>query len=132
MSADTSVSISGPFFNRVLRLKALRSMRQRILKALSQYAFDHVNATLATSIRNPTPVYQTHIRIDDRRDDRWGVTDQGRVVYNYWLEGTSSRNFPVTRFRGYHAFSKAIAATQLRAKTTALKEVGQMVRELGG
>lgn len=130
--ADTSVRVSGPFFDRVLRFKAMRRLRERILGALSQFAFDHVNATLAQSIRNPTPIYQTHIKIDDRQDDRWGVTDQGLVVYNHWLEGTGSRNFPVTRFRGYHAFSKALAATQARAKTIALKEVGQFVRTMGG
>lgn len=110
----------------------MRRLRERILSALSQFAFDHVNATLAQSIRNPTPVYQTLIKIDDRQEDRWGVTDQGRVVYNHWLEGTGSRNFPVTRFRGYHAFSKALAATQTRAKVIALKEVGQFVRRMGG
>ena len=130
--ADTSVRASGPFFDRALRIRAMRRLRRRILDALSQYAFEHVTATLAQDIRNPTPVYQTHIMIDDRIDDQWAVTDQGKVVYNHWLEGTGSRNFPVTSFRGYHAFSRALAATQARSKVLALKEVGRFVRTMGG
>jgi hypothetical protein len=33
-------------------------------------------------------------------------------VYGPWLEGVGSRNFPVTRFRGYHAFR--VAAQELK------------------
>jgi hypothetical protein len=35
-------------------------------------------------------------------------------VYGPWLEGIGSRNAPVTRFRGYHAFRKASEALQRR------------------
>lgn len=102
------------------------------MRAVSEYAFQAVHGILATSLKNPTPVYQTTIIIDNRIDDRWEVTDQGAVVYNRWLEGTGSRNYPVTRFRGYHAFERAHEMTQRQAGKLAQVEIGRTVRKLGG
>lgn len=126
------VGFKGPLFNAGTRKTAMRAMKVGILRSVTQFAFESVSSILAASIKNPTPVYQTLITIDGRLGDRWRVTDQGGVVYNYWLEGTGSRNFPVTGFRGYHAFQRAYEMTQNRAAGMARIEVNRTIRKLGG
>ncbi len=126
------VNLKGSFFNAGIRKTAMRAMRVGILKSVTQFAFESVSSILAANIKNPTPIYQTLITIDGRLGDRWRVTDQGGVVYNYWLEGTGSRNFPVTSFRGYHAFQRAYEMTQRRAGAMAQIEVNRTIRRLGG
>lgn len=128
----TKVRLNGPIFSSAKRAQVMNSMRTGIKKSIAEFAWTFVSGVLAHSIRNPTPVYQTHIIIDNRIDDAWEVTDQGLVEYNYWLEGTGSRNFPVTRFRGYHAFQRAYEATRVRSPHLAGVEVGKAVRGLGG
>jgi hypothetical protein len=126
------VRLKGPIFSAPKRAAAMNSMRAGIKRSIAEFAFRAVTGILASSIRNPTPIYQTHIIIDNRRDDDWKVTDQGLVKYNYWLEGTGSRNFPVTRFKGYHAFQRAYEATRARSPHLAGVEIGKAVRRLGG
>jgi hypothetical protein len=43
------------------------------------------------------------------------------VEYGSWIEGTSSRNAPTTRFKGYHMFRKATQALN-RSWATLLKK----------
>lgn len=126
------VNFNGPFFNAGIRKTVMRAMKMGILRSITQFAFESVSSILAASIKNPTPVYQTLIIIDGRLGDRWRVTDQGGVVYNYWLEGTGGRNFPVTSFRGYHAFQRSYEATQARAAGMAQIEVNRTIKRLGG
>lgn len=70
-------------------------------------------ARLAKVLRHPTGYYES--RIDTRQigHNRFEVHDSG-IVYGPWLEGTGSRNSPVTRFPGYHSFS--IVEEQLKRK----------------
>src|SRR5688572_24813417 len=58
-----------------------------------------IHLHLGNVLRRPTGYYQSQIGI---RGAPGGleVTDSG-VVYGPWLEGTGSKNFPVTRFKGY-------------------------------
>lgn len=131
-SASAKVKIRGPIFNAERRETILKRMRENILKSITKFAFNNVSRIFARKIKNPTPIYQTHIRVDDRLDDLWRVTDDGIVVYNYWLEGIGSRNFPVTSFKGYHAWEQAGAATSKRALKLAETQVKKAVRSLGG
>lgn len=72
----------------------------------------NVNTVLNASIQHPTPYYETQTTLN------WGgssggvsaiVHDRG-IIYGFWLEGIGSRNFPVTSFKGYHAFEKGTIA----------------------
>src|SRR5689334_11890608 len=56
------------------------------------------HANLDTSIRHPTPYYETQIHQYARGEDQ--VVDDRGIIYGYWLEGIGSRNAPVTRFPG--------------------------------
>jgi hypothetical protein len=62
-------------------------------------------ANLDDSIRVNQGRYIGTTRIDRTSDS--AVLNDGRSVYGPWLEGQGSRNFPVTRFRGYHSAEQA-------------------------
>lgn len=91
----------------------------RFARAASDYADDvqyqvarHgeelVQQRLARVLRHPTGYYQSRISVDRGRGGAYVVSDGG-VVYGPWLEGTGSRNSPVTRFPGYSTFRRTKA-----------------------
>ncbi|HET6286351.1 MAG TPA: hypothetical protein VFG15_06335 [Amycolatopsis sp.] len=98
-----SVTISGPFFdgrNPAIR----RDLEDEGLNRVGGQGLADVQANLNTSIRNPTPYYETQIT-SERRGDEQVVHDRD-VIYGPWLEGTGSRN-QTTRFKGYASFRRA-------------------------
>jgi hypothetical protein len=109
--------------------RALHEYTDRVDYAVANEAENLVRGRLAQSIRKRTPYYET--RITTRRSSRGGyeVTDQG-VVYGPWLEGTGSRNYPVTRFRGYRAFTRARALIQTRAPGIARRILPRYTRRM--
>lgn len=85
---------------------------------VGQQALSGVHGLLNERIQQPTPYYETQVRMQRGGDVAAGfasdvtpavVHDRG-VIYGWWLEGIGSRNHPVTRFRGYHTFSETAAA----------------------
>lgn len=72
--------------------------------AVAEHGEKLVKARLNQVLRKQTPYYRTRITVERGRGG-YVVTDQG-VIYGPWLEGTGSRNHPVTRFRGYQTFRR--------------------------
>lgn len=101
-----------------------------IVTAVSSHVLEGIHHRLDARIKNPTPYYETQIRVDRVADDEAVVNDTG-VVYGPWLEGTSSRN-QTTRFKGYHAFREAEAETTTRIDEIVAPHVARAVRTLGG
>ncbi|MGW1463843.1 hypothetical protein ACWCPT_05745 [Streptomyces sp. NPDC002308] len=64
-----------------------------------------IQQRLRQVLRHPTGYYQSRIDISRARGGQYVVTDGG-VIYGPWLEGTGSRNYPVTRFHGYSTFRR--------------------------
>lgn len=62
------------------------------------------------SFKNPTPYYETQVVLQ-RESGHVVVHDRG-IIYGFWLEGIGSRNWPVTRFRGYHSRDKAVDSVE--------------------
>ena len=56
------------------------------------------------------------------------VNDAG-IIYGWWLEGIGSRNFPVTRFRGYFSFKRAAATLRVQAPKIAERLLRQRYLE---
>lgn len=88
----------------------MRHYTRDVEEKTAVYAESQVHINLTRSLRTETPYYQTRVSV------RWRgghpqVTDGG-VVYGPWLEGVGSRNFPVTRFRGYASFRRASQKTE--------------------
>lgn len=104
MGARTEVHKRGPWFNGRWRL-IVHDFEKDWAKDTTDHGKDLVQRNLHERIKHPTGYYESHVRAV-RRGTLNEVTDGG-VVYGPWLEGEGSRNFPVTRFRGYHSFRKA-------------------------
>ncbi|SCK20095.1 hypothetical protein YUYDRAFT_02082 [Streptomyces sp. ScaeMP-e48] len=65
---------------------------------------DLIQQRLRQVLRNPTGYFQSRIAVERGRGGH--VITDGGVIYGHWLEGTGSRNYPVTRFRGYSTFRR--------------------------
>lgn len=73
------------------------------ISELSDYVRYEVITQLDSVLQNPTGVYVSKIRDQAINPYLHSVNDSA-MVYGPWLEGTGSRNYPVTRFKGYHTF----------------------------
>lgn len=71
--------------------------------------------------KQPTGYYGRHI-VNQDLGSQHVIHDSG-VVYGPWLEGVGSRNFPVTRFKGYSIMRKTTRAIDDRAVAIALPVV---------
>lgn len=94
---------------------------------VTRFAWQRVQANLRGGLQHPTGHYQGRVIIDRAAGDLV-VTDQG-AVYGPWLEGTGSRNYPVTKFRGYASFRRAARETEVAARRIVERALGQ---RLGG
>lgn len=124
------MSVNGPFFS----VHADGIVRDGINAAEKDIAFEadrRVEFLHHRFFRKPTPLYWITVH-PMPRDGHWVVTDEGSVVYNHWLEGTGSRNFPKTRFKGYRAFRITTREVGSRAATIAAPAIAKMCRELNG
>jgi len=83
-------------------MDALHRYRESLGRKLTQDIEDRILWRLATVLRHPTGHYESRIHTERQINDL--VVTDTPVVYGPWLEGVGSRNFPVTRFRGYHTF----------------------------
>lgn len=127
---STNVTMSGPLFD----MRAEHDVREFITEALDQVAAQassNVHTNLDTSIRHPTPYYETQIRTERVDEDTRSVNDRG-IIYGPWLEGTGSRNSPVTRFPGYHSFSRARTLLESQIPRLIERSVRRMVERLNG
>ena len=112
MRIDVQVRTSGPLFDG----RAERALREYIDEAEERIAGrgvgvlrGHLNRVLKTQ----TPYYRTRIAAKRRGSDM--VIHDNMVIYGPWLAGLGSRNFPVTRFRGYDHLPRATEDIQRAA-----------------
>lgn len=111
--STTTVRVRGAVFDgraRVLISSGVRTMAD----AVAQRALDMVQAQLDVVLQNPTGTYQGRLNVRGVNQYAYAVTDDN-CVYGPWLEGTGSRNYPVTRFHGYSTFR--IVTTNLARET---------------
>jgi hypothetical protein len=91
----------GPMFDGRAR-RAAAEYVDRLNYRLATEAEDMVRARLRRVLKNPTGYYESRISVQ-RAGSGYEVND-GNVIYGPWLEGTGSRNYPETRFKGYGTF----------------------------
>ncbi|MFE7754320.1 hypothetical protein [Streptomyces sp. NPDC057429] len=72
--------------------------------AVALHGEELVQQRLRQVLQHPTGYFQSRITVERSRGG-YVVTDGG-VIYGHWLEGTGSRNYPITRFRGYSTFRR--------------------------
>ena len=123
------MELSGPLFDG-LAAKSAGDLCDEIEREVSSKGVDLVQGRLMMVLKKPTPYYWTKIEKIQRRGGT-EVTGES-VIYHWWLEGKGSRNFPVTRFKGYHTFE--IITTQLnnRAEELVAPIIRQYIPRMGG
>lgn len=102
----------GPMFNGQAQ-RAANTYSDQLRYEVARQAEDMVHARLRQVLKHPTGYYESRISVE-RSGSSYRVHDGG-VVYGPWLEGQGSRNFPVTRFRGYQTFRRVKALIDRRA-----------------
>lgn len=99
------------------------------VRAVAERGVDEVGLELIRVLKHPTGYYESHIR-QDPRGPQTRVVHDDLVIYGPWLEGVGSRNYPVTRFRGYHTFRRVAQLLQKLAgevvETTLRREVARL------
>lgn len=80
--------------------KHVRDYQKDVAEQLAEDAETMWLTYLDERLRDQTPYYTTRITHKRLAWNRWKVHDNG-VIYGHWLEGTGSKNAPVTRFFGY-------------------------------
>lgn len=95
MLLDVSTRSSGPMFDGRAQ-RVLNEYTDRLEERLAETGRTILLGELDRVLKTQTPYYTTRIKVEDRHK----ITDS-RVVYGPWLAGIGSRNYPVTKFKGY-------------------------------
>lgn len=112
MGASITVDKRGPLFDGRVE-QAVAEAKETSEKRVATLGASMVRTRLNGVLKHQTPYYRFRVVAQPDRPG-WKITDQG-VIYGHWLEGTGSRNAPVTRFKGYHSFKITTGELQGRA-----------------
>lgn len=120
----------GPVFDgrwmpRLVRLDA------DLTAVVGREAKNRIVGHMALTQRQPTPYLWTTITTSPIVG---GTRVYGRenLSYEAWIEGTGSRNYPVTRFRGYRAFATVAGSVPGWFGSVVQPTVTRAVRDLNG
>jgi hypothetical protein len=129
-----AVTMTGPFFDG--RGDAiLDRMVTDIQRTVGDQAFVEFETNLELSIKHSGPRYQSFVHVFDRDGDRVvndGYGQTNTLQYGLWLEGVGSRNYPVTRFRGYHSVSRAYTSTDSQVPELSQPIVDEAMEAING
>ena len=129
MTEPITITLRGPLFDG-RAAQAAQEMSREIVERVAQHALEGVQRNLDTSLRHPTPYYETQINVRELAVAERQVNDRG-VVYGPWLEGTSSRN-QTTRFKGYASFRRARETTRRAVPDLAGAVIKRYRARMGG
>lgn len=123
------VTFSGPFFDgRVPDL--MRQMTNDMEDEIARRGGDLVKDAINDVIRHPSSPDYGGRRIRTERRGDGAVIFDSNAVYGAWLEGTGTRNSPVTRFPGYGTFRRSVQFIQMNADEWAQPIVERYVEEM--
>jgi hypothetical protein len=95
MLLDVSTQSRGPLFDGRARAAA-NAYVNRLERDLAEEGLNILRGEMHRVFRNPTGYYESRCQVIEGHK----ISDS-RVVYGTWLAGIGSRNFPVTKFKGY-------------------------------
>lgn len=106
------VEKSGPVFDGRAQLQ-LQNACDEMARRVAVLGASMVRTELHKVLKVETPYYRLQ---NEARPDPpgWKIWDRD-VIYGPWLEGTGSRNSPVTRFRGYATYRRMTQVIDRRA-----------------
>jgi hypothetical protein len=123
------VTATGPLFDGSWR-GILTSFEDAAVREISKVGHDDVGKELIRVIKKPTGFYESNIRYE-RIDKLKSLVHDNNVIYGPWLEGKGSRNYPVTRFKGYKTFQRMTRPLQQKAVAIAVGVLPEYLRRLG-
>lgn len=94
-------------------LRAVKEFCNHVEWEVGDYGVQVIQEELDDVLRHPTGYYRSQIHTVRR--GAHVTIDDNDVIYGPWLEGTGSRNSPVTRFPGYFTFRRMYRKIQLNA-----------------
>jgi hypothetical protein len=119
----------GPLFDGRLD-RAMQLAVDQAEEEIATMGADHLKGDLGVPpFKNPTGWYASHIT-QKRFGALWAVQDSG-VIYGPWLAGTGSRNWPVTRFKGYNHWRRLTVYLNRIAKPVTEKIINRALARLG-
>ncbi|MFD8805564.1 hypothetical protein [Streptomyces sp. NPDC059597] len=118
LDLDTRMVRRGPMFDGRTNA-ALHRYRDEISLRIAEEGEKLIRQRLHVVLQHPTGYYESRISVD-RAGSGYRVSD-GNVIYGPWLEGTGSRNSPVTRFPGYATFRRTKPLVDKRAREIAVR-----------
>lgn len=127
MQINIEIDRRGPLFDGRAGLDVDRMLHDA-REQVAQQGLANWQTNLDRSIKHPTPYYETQVNIAGEADD-FVINDRG-IVYGPWLEGVGSRNFPVTRFKGYASLRRAFALLETQAEALVRRVVARFVEEM--
>lgn len=95
MYLNVSTRESGPMFDGRAQ-RVLNQYVDHLERRLAEDGLDILRGEMHRVFRNPTGYYESRCTVVDG-NKIW----DNRVIYGPWLAGIGSRNFPVTKFKGY-------------------------------
>jgi hypothetical protein len=107
----------------------VKAFCEEVQTTLAAQVSADVHTVLNSSIKHPTPYYETQIRTERQANDL--VVHDSGVIYGAWLEGVSSRNAQ-TSFKGYHAFGKAESSINRKMQGLIAPILARFIARLGG
>lgn len=122
------VDSSGPLFRHGYAELVIKSYLDEATLKVAGVGKADVDATLHRVLQHPTGYYQAHIAI--RQFAGAAVIHDSKVIYGRWLEGVGSRNYPVTRFKGYFTFKQVHGRLEAKAGEIAGHVLHQYLRRL--
>jgi hypothetical protein len=115
---DVRLAKRGPLFDG-RTAAALNKYHDEVSLRIAEEGEKLIRQRLKVVLQHPTGYYESRISVD-RAGDGYRVSDGG-VIYGPWLEGTGSRNSPVTRFPGYATFRRTKPLVDKRAREIAVR-----------
>lgn len=103
--SDVDVTFHGPVFDDAVWDAGSRHYQADMTMDVADQGVRDIRLTEARTFKHPTGWYESHTRAQEQPFSTAIINDSD-IVYGPWLEGIGSRNFPVTRFRGYHIYYK--------------------------
>jgi len=113
LEVHATINVEGP----VLDGRApgiMDDITEAVVDDVAEQGFRDIHFTLVRVLKHPTGYYQSQIR-NRQLGPTTRVLYDNRVIYGHWLEGTGSRNTPVTRFEGYFTFRRTTQALKRKA-----------------
>lgn len=116
---------AGPLFDGRADRK-LEQMRGEIGRRVSKIGASMIRTELSHVLKNEEPYYRLQNEARSTPPD-WKIWDSD-VIYGNWLEGTGSRNFPKTRFKGYATYRRTFPLIEQRAQVIAEYTAAEFVK----